>query len=116
MDTSILCVYNLERRVFLSSKVTTVDGVTEPLKALRLLVSGLGANAESALWLTNLIGMPTVPKLFPYDLACLDKDLRVTETIEILPGVEFPQYRHDVSSAVLLPPDTLRNTQTRIGD
>ena len=116
MDTSIFCVYNLERRVFLSSKVTIVDGVAEPLKALRLLVSGLGANAESGLWLTNLLGMPAVPKLFPYDLACLDNELRVIETIEILPGVEFPQYRRDVSSAVLLPPDTLRTTQTRVGD
>lgn len=116
METSIFCVYNLERRVFLSSKVTIVDGLNEPLKVVRLLVSGLGVDAKSGLWLTNLHGTLTTPKLFPYDLACLDKELRVVETIEVLPGIEFPPHRREVSSAVVLPSDTLRTTQTRVGD
>jgi len=116
MDTSIFCVYNLERRVFLSSKMTIVDGLNEPLKVVRLLVSGLGVEAESGLWLTHLHGILTIPKPFPYDLACLDKDLRVVETIEVLPGVDFPPHRGDISSAIVLPSETLRSSQTRVGD
>ena len=113
MDTPNFCVYNLARRVFLSSKVTVADTINQPLKVLKDLV---GLDAESGLWLTPLLGRPTIPKLFPYDLAYLDKDLQVIETVEVLPGVDFPAYRREVTSAVVLPPDTLRTTQTRVGD
>ncbi|HEY2469409.1 MAG TPA: PilZ domain-containing protein [Terracidiphilus sp.] len=113
MDTPIFCVYNLARRAFLSSKVTVADAVNQPLKVLKDLVA---LDGESGLWLTTLLGRPSLPKLFPYDLAYLDKDLRVVETIEVLPGIDFPAHRREVTSAVVLAPDTLRKTQTRAGD
>lgn len=113
MVTSILCVYNLARRVFLSSKVTVADAVNQPLKVLKDLVA---MDAESGLWLTPLPVRPNLPKLFPYDLAYLDKDLRVLEMIEVLPGIDFPAQSREVASAIVLPPDTLRTTQTRVGD
>src|ERR1700749_3003177 len=112
METAIFCVYNLERRVFLSSKVTVADTVNQPLKVLKDLV---GLDAESGLWLTPLYATPTIPKLFPYDLAYLDKDLRVVEIIEVHPGVNFPPHRPEVSRAGVLPPERLRATQTQVG-
>jgi hypothetical protein len=113
MDTPNFCVYNLARRVFLSSKATVADAVNQPLKVLKDLVA---LESGTGLWLTTLVVKPNLPKLFPYDLAYLDKDLQVVETAEILPGVDFPAYRREVTSAVVLPPDTLRKTQTRVGD
>lgn len=113
MSTSIFCVYNLAKRVFLSSKVTVADTVSQPLKVLKDLVA---LDAESGLWLTPMHGRPTIPKLFPYDLAYLNDDFQVVEIVEVVPGIEFPPHRPEVTSAVVLPPETLRSTQTGLGD
>src|SRR6185437_15703890 len=112
-NTPIFCVFNLARRIYLSSKVTAADAVNQPLKVLKELVA---LDAESGLWVTQLLGRPNLPKLFPYDLAYLDQDLRIVETLEVLPGVDFPAHRREVTSAVVLPPDRQRTTQTRVGD
>lgn len=116
MDNRIFCVYNLARRVFLSSKVTIADGENQPLKILKVMVSGLALDAESGLWLSPLNATPAVPRLFPFDLVYLDQDHRVLEMMEVLAGVEFPSHRREVASAVVLPLDTLRSTQTQRGD
>lgn len=116
MDTRVFCVYNRARRVFLSSKVTVADGASQPLKVLKVLVSGLALDSESGLWLMPISSMPKVPRLFPFDLVYLDTEHRVLETIEMLPGVDFPAYRREVASAIVLPLNTLRSTQTRRGD
>lgn len=113
MENPNFCVYNLARRAFLSSKVTVSDTVNQPLKVLKDLV---GLDAESGLWLSPLYGKPTIPKLFPYDIAYLDADFTVIEMAEIAPGVEFPPHRREVTSAVVLPPDALRRTKTQVGD
>ncbi len=116
MDTRVFCVYNLARRVFLSSKVTVADGENQPLKVLKVMVSGLALDAESGLWLNPLKSTPTVPRLFPFDLIYLDQDHCILEMVEVLAGVEFPSYRREVASAIVLPLDTLRSTQTHRGD
>jgi hypothetical protein len=116
MDTRVFCVYNLARRVLLSSKVTVAHGASQPLMVLKVLVSGVGVDAESGLWLAPLSATPILPRIFPYDLVYLDKDYRVLETIEVHPGVDFPTYRREVASAVVLPQNTLRSTQTQRGD
>ena len=103
MDTRVFCVYNLARRVFLSSKVTVADGASQPLTVLKMLVSSVGTDAESGLWLSPLNGTPALARIFPYDLAYLDKDHRVLEIIEVHPGIDFPPYRREVTSAVVLP-------------
>ncbi len=116
MDTKVFCVYNLARGVFLSSKVTVADGANEPLKMLKALVSGLGLDAVSGLWLFPLNAAPLVPRLFPFDLLYLDRDHQVLDAGEILPGVEFPPFRHEVASALVLAHLTLQSTQTARGD
>ncbi len=116
MDTRVFCVYNLARGVFLSSKVTVADGANQPLKILKVLVSGLALDSESGLWLSPIYGMPAVPRLFPFDLLYLDKDHRVVDSAEVVPGVEFPPYRREVASALVLPLQTLHSTHTGWGD
>ncbi|HMG87466.1 MAG TPA: PilZ domain-containing protein [Terracidiphilus sp.] len=116
MDTRVFCVYNLARGVFLSSKVTAVDGVNEPLKILKVLVGGLGLDTVSGLWICPLSAIPAVPRLFPFDLLYLDRDQRVVESAEIVPGAEFPPYRREVASALVLARQTVESTQTGRGD
>ncbi len=116
MDTRVFSAYNLARGVFLSSKVTAVDGVNEPLKILKVLVGGLGLDTVSGLWICPLSAIPAVPRLFPFDLLYLDRDQRVLESAEIVPGVEFPPYRREVASALILARQTVESTQTGRGD
>jgi hypothetical protein len=116
MDTNVFCVYNLARGVFLSSKVTVADCANEPLKMLKVLVSGLGLDAVSGLWLSPLYAAPLVPRLFPFDLLYLDGDHQVVDASEIAPGVEFPPFLPGVASALLLAHQTLQSTQTARGD
>src|ERR1700688_2535930 len=100
MDTKVFCVYNLARGVFLSSKATVADCANEPLKMLKVLVSGLGLDAVSGLWLSSLYNMPAVPRRFPFDMLYLDRDQQVVDAAEILPGAEFPLFRQEVASAL----------------
>ena len=116
MDTKVFCVYNLARGVFLSSKVTVADCANEPLKMLKVLVSGLGLDAVSGLWLSPLYTAPAVPRLFPFDILYLDRDQQVVDAAEILPGAEFPLFRQEVASALVLAHQTLQTTQTAPGD
>ncbi len=116
MDTRFFSVYNPARGVLLSSKVTVADCANQPLKILKLLVSGLALDADSGFWLSPLHAMPAVPRLFPFDLLYLDKDQRVVDTAEIHPGVELPPYHLEVASALVLPLQTAQSSQTGRGD
>ncbi len=116
MDTRVFRIYNLARGVFLSSKVTVVDCANEPLRVLKVLVSELGLDTVSGLWLFPLNAAPLIPRIFPFDLLYLDRDNRVVDLGEILPGVEFPPFRTEVASALVLARKTLQSTQTARGD
>jgi len=116
MDTRDFCVYNQARGVVLSSKVTVADSANEPLKMLKVLVGGLGVDAESGLLLCPLHAAPAVPRLFPFDLLYLDNDNQVVDALEIVPGVEFPTFRREVASALLVAHHTLKSTKTAPGD
>lgn len=116
MDTRDFCVYNQARGVFLSSKVTVADSANEPLKMLKVLVGGLGVDAESGLLLFPLRAAPAVPRLFPFDLLYLDNDNQVVDALEIVPGVEFPAFRGEVASALLVAHHILQSTKTAPGD
>lgn len=116
MDSTPDAVYNLTRRSLLNDKLTVTDCAHQPLKMLNLVVSGLGLDSESALWLSPLHSAPGLPRVFPFDLLYLDQDHRVLETAEIGPGVEFPAYRQEVASALVVPQHTLVSTGTKNGD
>jgi len=116
MDTRTCAVYNLARGILLNSKLTVADCASQPLRILSLMVGGLGLDSESGLWLNPLHTVPGVPRVFPFDLLYLDKDHRVLETAEISPGIEFPRYREEVASALVLPSKILHTTGTQPGD
>jgi hypothetical protein len=116
MRTETYRAYNLTRNEVLSSKVTVADAELDPLKALVLLVDGLGVHSEAGLWLKPLSGAPEIPRLFSFDIVYLDHALRVVETTAVVPGVDIPPYRNEVASALILPEGTLSSTQTEPGD
>ncbi len=116
MDTRNFCAYNLTRDLPLSSRITVADSVNQPLKILKVLVSGLALDAESGLWLVPLTDTPSVPRLVPFDLVYLDKDQRVIQGLAALPGVEFPPFSRRVASALVLPVYTMATSKTMPGD
>ncbi|MGC1422282.1 MAG: PilZ domain-containing protein [Terracidiphilus sp.] len=116
MDARFLCVYNLAREVFLSSNVTVADCADQPLKMLKVLVSGLALDAESGFWVSPLSAAPPVPRLFPFDLLYLDENQQIVDAVEVHPGVDFPPYHREVASALVLPLQTMQSTQTGRGD
>ena len=116
METRVFSAYNLARGVLLNCKLAIADNGHQPLKLLDIVISGMGMDATAGLWLTPLHAIPAVPRVFPFDLIYLDKDYRVLETAEMGPGIDFPAFRAEVASALVLPSDTLRSSQTASSD
>ena len=116
METGLCCVYNATRGRRLNSKVTVVDSAREPLKVLKILIEGLARDGESSLWLTPLVFTPNIMRLFPFDFAYLDGDLKVIEGVALPPGVPLPRFNVQVASALILPFDTFSSTGTCSGD
>src|SRR3569833_1401227 len=116
MDTRVFSAYNLARGALLNCRLTLADSGNQPLKLLDIVVSGMGMDPSTGLWLTPLHSIPAVPRVFPFDLIYLDKEYRVLETAEMGPGIEFPAFRPEVASSLILPADTLHRPQTAIGD
>jgi hypothetical protein len=116
MQTKEFCVYNETRENFLSPKVTVIDTKSDPLKAVKALIEGLGPNAETGLWLNPLKSVPTVPRLSPYDLVYLDQDCRVMQGVALVPDDEAPRFDGQATSALLLPIHTFSTSQSHPGD
>ena len=116
MNTRGFSAYNLARGALLNSKLTLADSGNQPLKLLDIVVSGMGMDPTAGLWLTPLHAIPAVPRVFPFDLIYLDKEYRVLDIAEMGPGIEFPAFHAEVSSALVLPSDTLRRTHTAPAD
>jgi hypothetical protein len=112
METKRCCVYNATRGCYLGFKVTVADSVLQPLDVLKFLIRDLALDAESGLWLIHLLNAPRMMRLFPVDLVYLDKNQRVLQGVELLTNVEFPQFNGLVSSALILPLNTLSSTET----
>ena len=116
MDTKEFCVYNKTRENFLSSGVTVIDSVSDPLQVLKVLIEGLADNAETGMWLTPLRRVPIVPRISPFDLVYLDQDRRVLHGVEVLPSAYLSPFDGPANSALLLPIHTLSSSQTIPGD
>ena len=116
MNTRGFSAYNLARGALLNSRLTLADSGNQPLKLLDIVVSGMGMDPAAGLWLTPLHAIPAVPRVFPFDLIYLDKEYRVLDTAKMGPGIAFPAFHAEVASALVLPSDTLRRTNTAPAD
>ena len=113
MDAQRFCVYNLTRDSLLGQEVSVVDTAVEPLKKL---AEYLGAQAKTGVWLLPYRGIPSVPRMPPFDLVCLDADHRVIQVVEMLSSAGYVQLEADSASALVLKARTLHSSQTRPGD
>jgi hypothetical protein len=116
MTTQTHRITNRTQGRLLSEGVHAVDATFEHLTVLRVLIEGLADNNEAGLWLTEVRGIPTVPRISPIDLIYVDKQQRVVEAVELLPAGEQPPFRAPAVSALVLPFQTISATQTRVGD
>ncbi|HUN86025.1 MAG TPA: hypothetical protein VMU48_16725 [Terracidiphilus sp.] len=116
MEANKYCVYNRAKESTLSAGVTVIDTTLEPLKVLRVMIEGLALNSETGLWLNPLRDVPRVPRLAPFDLVYLDKDQRVIQGAELLPGIDFPDFADRPESALVLPFKTMSSSHTGPGD
>ena len=116
MDGNKYSAYNLSRNTVLSSKVVVADAELDPLKVLSLWIDRLGFDPDAALWLKPISGIPEVPRIFSFDIVYLDRNYRVIDSAVVVPGIEIPPYRRQVTSALILPERRLSSTQTQRGD
>lgn len=116
MEAIKYSVYNKAKESTLSVGVTVIDTTAEPLKVLRVMIEGLALNAETGLWLNPLRDIPRVPRLAPFDLVYLDKNQRVIQGAELLPGIDFPDFVDRPDSALVLPFKTMSSSHTGLGD
>jgi len=116
MEAKEYTIYNKTRERPVTAGVTIVNSTREPLTALRVMVEGLGSDNETGLWLTNITGLPMVPRLTPFDLVYLDKDHCVVERAELLPASEMPRFKNPAFSALILPFQTISTTKIDTGD
>ena len=113
METQKFCVYNLTRESFLSLEASVVDTTAEPL---RKIVEYLVFDAEKGLWFTPYKGIPPVPGIPLFDLVCLDGDSRVMDEVQSLSTADFEPLKAEAASALVLPVESIRLSQTRPGD
>jgi len=116
MESKTCCAYNATRGFKINSTVTVADSTREPLKVLKVLVEGLARDSKSSLWLTPLDHAPQLTRLFPFDLAYLDKDMKVLEAMALRPEVPSPPFQAEVTSALVLPFNSLQSSGTEPGD
>jgi len=116
MDTQTHRIINSTQGSLLSEGVQELDATFEHLTVLRVLIEGLADNHEAGLWLTQVKGIPAVPRISPFDLIYVDEKQRVVEAVELLPAGEQPPFEEPAVSALVLPFQTISATQTRIGD
>jgi len=116
MESKTCCAYNVTRGCRINSTVTAADSAREPLKVLKVLVEGLARDSKSSLWLIPLEHAPQLARLFPFDLAYLDKDMKVLVALALRPEVAAPPFRVEVASALVLPFNSLQSSGTVPGD
>ncbi len=116
MEAKTCCAYNATKGCKINSTVTVADSAREPLKILKVLVEGLARDSKSSLWLTPLVYAPQLTRIFPFDLAYLDKDMKVLEAIALQPETPSPRFKAGIASALILPFNSLQSSGTVPGD
>jgi hypothetical protein len=116
MEVRKFVVKNPTRDSKVSASVTSVNAALEPLKVLKVLIEGLPGDSRTGLWLTNFKGVPVARTLSPFDLVYLDKENVVLQAVALSKDGEFAPFKGRPASALVLPPGSVTQSQTREGD
>ena len=116
MHLSELRIYSQTRESLLLPRISVIDAQVEPLRVLKVFVEGLAAGEPSGIWLKPLRGVPSVPRMAPFDLVFLDEQGRVLRRVELAPAEAFPRPEVNVASALILPWRSLASSQMQPGD
>ena len=111
--TSKVCICNLTRKSLVSSDMSVVDTVTEPLK---VLVDNLSHVPSSGFWMTPFRGLPLGHKLSRFDVVFLDDNFRIAECAEQFAVAESASFRGRHPSALVLPSRTISSSHIGVGD
>jgi hypothetical protein len=116
MEAKKYTIQNQAKDTTVSSGVAVINSALEPLAALRVMVEGLESGNGAGFWLTHVTVIPMVPRISPFDLVYLDKNVRVVERVELLPTSEIPRFKKPSESALLLPFRTISSSKIETGD
>lgn len=112
MDRKV-CVFNRTRQSFLGLEVAVAD---THFARLRGLLGSKKLRTDGGVWLIPSQGIHTIGMLFPIDVLYLDKEQRVIELVEHLGPFRISPVRMQCESVLELPPRTIYESQTEIGD
>ncbi len=83
---------------------------------MKLMLDGLAKDAEAGFWLEGLEQTPQIVRLFPFDFAYLDSDLKIVQSVELPPEAKLPRLHSQTASAIILPLYAFSSTGTVEGD
>lgn len=120
MDPASYCVYNATRNVLLSERVISVSEPQTPAQLLALVMNGPGRDPHSCIRLNNVSAgvsaAPEIPRLFAFDVACLDSEQRIVATADVGPSTPFPPVSGNVTTILFLSDQLLPNSKSEAGD
>lgn len=112
LDAGKNCAYNQTRERFLSADIDAVDFSTSSLIDNRLPSLAPGAG----LWLVPFMGISATSVRIPVDLIYLDRECTVIDTVESFPLARGSALNLPAISVLVLPAETIRETETQMGD
>ena len=112
-DKEVLYVFNVTRQTFLSLGVVAAD---THLARLRGLLGKWQLRNDEGIWVVPCNGIHTFGLLFPIDVIYLDEHNHVIHLIEHLGPLRIAPVRRGGYSVLELPPRTIHNSNTRVGD
>lgn len=116
METRRQCAFNVTRSALLSERVLEVKEALAPEQLLPLFLNGPAMVPQSGLWLREAANAMKAPRLFAFEVAYLDENLKIVEAGEVGPAREFPPMRSGVESVLILPDHRLSESGTEVGD
>lgn len=112
-DNLKYCAYNKTKEHFLSAEVEAADF---SIASLNDRLPTLALNSGACLWLIPFRGISPTGMRVPVDLIYLDRNCVVVETVESFPISGTPASGPPAASVLVVPPETIRSTETQPGD
>jgi hypothetical protein len=113
METPRHCAFNQSKECFLGLHITPVD---LPYTRLRDAFGSLALKADEGICIHPFRGIPTTDVRVPVDLIYLSREGIVLDVVESFPANLPSSSSSEVSSVLVLPGQSIANSQTRFGD